>query len=140
MGYGRQMLTVVLVIHLLLTLALVGLVLLQKSEGGGLATGGGASGGGNFLSGRAAGNILTQATVILAVCFMATSILLAVMASMRSRGEDDILKALTRAAQPTAPIAAPVAPQASPAAPVADSLPPVPPVGAAPQESAPAKP
>ncbi len=130
------MLTVVLVIHLLLTLALVGLVLLQKSEGGGLATGGGASGGANFLSGRAAGNILTQATVILAVCFMATSILLAVMASMRSRGEDDILKALTRMQQPAPTATVPAQPQSAPAAPAADSVPPVP----AGQESAPAKP
>jgi preprotein translocase subunit SecG len=130
------MLTVVLVIHLLLTLVLVGLVLLQKSEGGGLATGGGASGGANFLSGRAAGNILTQATVILAVCFMATSILLAVMATMRSRGEDDLLKALTRMQQPAPAATVPAKPQAAPAAPVPDSLPPVPGT----QESAPSKP
>ncbi len=134
------MLTVVLVIHLLLTLALVGLVLLQKSEGGGLATGGGASGGANFLSGRAAGNILTRATVILAVCFMVTSILLAVMASMRSRGEDDLLKALTRFQQTTAPVTAPTASPSVPAGPVTDSVPPVPSGEAPKQESAPVKP
>lgn len=133
------MLTVVLVIHLLLTVALVGLVLLQKSEGGGLATGGGASGGASFLSGRAAGNILTKATVVLAVCFMATSILLAIMASMRSRGEDDLLKALMRPQSPP-PIAAPATPgPAESAAP--DALPPAPPSAVpAPQESAPPKP
>ncbi|SBV95459.1 Preprotein translocase subunit SecG [uncultured Alphaproteobacteria bacterium] len=132
------MLTVVLVIHLLLTVALVGLVLLQKSEGGGLATGGGASGGANFLSGRAAGNILTKATVVLAVCFMATSILLAIMASMRSRGEDDLLKALMRPQSPP-PIEAPAEPKSEPAGP--DALPPAPPSAApAPQESAPPKP
>lgn len=130
------MLTVVLVIHLLLTVALVGLVLLQKSEGGGLATGGGASGGANFLSGRATGNLLTKATVALAVCFMATSILLAVMASMRSRGEDDLLKALMRP-QALPPITAPAA--SEPAGP--DALPPAPPSAVpAPQESAPPKP
>jgi len=136
------MLTVVLVIHLLLTIALVGLVLLQKSEGGGLGTGGGASGGGNFLSGRAAGNLLTKSTVILAVCFMATSILLAVMATLRSRGEEDLLKALMapQPAQTTAPATTePKAAPAAPEAPSADSQPPVP--GEAPkQESAPSKP
>jgi len=134
------MLTVVLVIHLLLTIALVGLVLLQKSEGGGLATGGGASGGANFLSGRAAGNLLTKATVILAVCFMVTSILLAVMATLRSRGEEDLLKALMapQPAQPTATAPAQT-PSAAPAAPSADSLPPVP-GEAKKQESAPPKP
>lgn len=132
------MLTVVLVIHLLLTVALVGLVLLQKSEGGGLATGGGASGGANFLSGRATGNLLTKATVALAVCFMATSILLAIMASMRSRGEDDLLRALMRPQSPP-PIAAPATPGAEPAGP--DVLPPAPPSAApAQQESAPPKP
>ncbi|WP_337995617.1 preprotein translocase subunit SecG [Oleispirillum naphthae] len=134
------MLTVVLVIHLLLTIALVGLVLLQKSEGGGLATGGGASGGGNFLSGRAAGNLLTKATVVLAVCFMVTSILLAVMATLRSRGEEDLLKALM-APQPAQPTAtAPAKSPAAPAAPSADSSPPVPGGEAPKQESAPAKP
>lgn len=132
------MLTVVLVIHLLLTLALVGLVLLQKSEGGGLATGGGASGGASFLSGRATGNLLTKATVVLAVCFMLTSILLALMASMRSRGEDDLLKALTRP-QP-APITAPVTPGSAPAANAPDALPPVPQPAPPSQESAPPKP
>ncbi len=136
------MLTVVLVIHLLLTVALVGVVLLQKSEGGGLATGGGASGGASFLSGRAAGNLLTKATVALGVCFMATSILLAVMASMRSRGEDDLLKALTRPQSPP-PIAAPAEPKSAPDAvpPSApDALPPVPQPAAPAQESAPPKP
>jgi len=113
------MLTVVLVIHLLLTIAMVGLILMQKSEGGGLGTGGGASGGAGFMSGRAKGNLLSKATVILAICFMVTSILLAVMASMKSRGEDDLMKVLmgnvetavpAEPAQPVVPIA-PAAPQ-----------------------------
>ncbi|MBN2753179.1 MAG: preprotein translocase subunit SecG [Rhodospirillaceae bacterium] len=134
------MLTVVLVIHLLLTIALVGLVLLQKSEGGGLATGGGSSGGANFMSGRAAGNLLTKATVILAACFMTTSILLAVMASMRSRGEDDLLKALMSPRQ-VAPISTTADPTATtPAMPSSDSLPPVPGGEVPKQESATPKP
>ncbi len=136
------MLTVILVVHLLLTIAMVGLILMQKSEGGGLATGGGASGGAGFLSGRAKGNILSRATVTLAICFMVTSILLAVMASMKTRGEDDLLKVLMGNAQTANPVveepAEPVVPTpkvapqpeasgSAPTAPAADSEPPAPP-------------
>lgn len=77
---------VLLVIHLLLALALIGVVLLQRSEGGGLGIGGsagGGSGGGGmsgFLTGRGTANLLTRTTAILAACFMATSILLTIIA------------------------------------------------------------
>lgn len=71
------MITVVLVIHLLIALALVGVILLQRSEGGALGIGGGGSG---LVSGRAAGNILTRATALLAVAFFSTSMILAIMA------------------------------------------------------------
>lgn len=68
---------VVLVIHLILALALIGVVLLQRSEGGGLGIGGGGGGGmGGFLSGGATKNLLTRTTAILAACFMTTSLLL----------------------------------------------------------------
>jgi len=131
------MLTVVLVIHLLLTLALVGVILLQKSEGGGLGTGGGASGGASFLSGRAAGNLLSKATVTLAICFMVTSILLAVIATRQSRGEGDLLEAIMK---PQPPAVTEPAPQPKAQAPVKDSVPPVPESAApAAPESAPAK-
>ena len=66
---------VVLVIHLILALALIGVVLLQRSEGGGLGIGGG-GGMGGFLSGGATKNLLTRTTAILAACFMPTSLLL----------------------------------------------------------------
>jgi preprotein translocase subunit SecG len=74
---------VILVVHLLLALAMVGVILLQKSEGGALGMGGGGGGGGGmggFLSGRAAGDLLTRTTAILAACFFATSVTLAIMA------------------------------------------------------------
>ena len=68
---------IVLVIHLLIALGLVGLVLLQRSEGGGLGMGGG---GGGMMSVRGTASFLSRATGILAACFMGTSILLAILA------------------------------------------------------------
>jgi len=71
--------TVVILIHLMIVLAMVGLVLIQKSEGGGLGMGG--SGGGGFLSSRGTANVLTRATGILAALFFATSLFLSILAS-----------------------------------------------------------
>ncbi len=75
---------VLLVIHLMLAITLIGVVLLQRSEGGGLGIGGGGGGGGGmsgFLSGRGTANLLTRTTAILAVCFMLTSMTLTILAS-----------------------------------------------------------
>jgi preprotein translocase subunit SecG len=75
------MTAVLLIIHLIIALTLVGLVLLQRSEGGALGIGGGGGGGGgNLFSGRGAANILTRATAVLAAAFFGTSILLTVLA------------------------------------------------------------
>jgi preprotein translocase subunit SecG len=78
------MTTVLLVIHILLALALIGVVLLQRSEGGGLGIGGGGGGGGGgmggFLTGRGTANLLTRTTAILAAGFMLTSITLTILA------------------------------------------------------------
>ncbi len=75
------MVEVLLVVHILLALALIGVVLLQRSEGGGLGIGGGGGGGmGGFLTGRGTANLLTRTTAILAAGFMATSILLTILA------------------------------------------------------------
>ena len=71
--------TVIIVIHLMLVLGLIGVVLLQRSEGGGLGVGGG--GGGGFMSSRGTTNLLTRTTAILAAGFMCTSLLLAIFAS-----------------------------------------------------------
>ena len=74
------MVTVILVIHILIALALVGVILLQRSEGGALGIGGGGGGaGGGMMSSRGAANLLTRATGILAACFIATSITLAIL-------------------------------------------------------------
>lgn len=72
------MATVLLVIHLMIAAALVGVVLLQKSEGGALGIGGG-GGGGGFLTGRGTANLLTRATAMLAAGFFATSISLTLL-------------------------------------------------------------
>ena len=76
------MTTVLLVIHLLLAIALIGTVLLQRSEGGGLGIGGGGGGGGmgGFLTGRGTANLLTRTTAILAACFMVSSLVLSLLA------------------------------------------------------------
>ncbi|MGY9054996.1 MAG: preprotein translocase subunit SecG [Alphaproteobacteria bacterium] len=80
------MIQVILVIHLLIALALVAAVLLQRSEGGGLGIGGGGGGGGGFMSGRGAANLLTRTTAILAACFFVTSLALAILASGTRQG------------------------------------------------------
>lgn len=67
------MMTVLLIIHLILCIALTGLILLQRSEGGALGMGGG-GGPGSFMSGRAAANVLTRSTTILGALFFATSL------------------------------------------------------------------
>lgn len=73
------MITFLLVVHGLITLALVGVILLQRSEGGALGIGGG--GGGGLMTARGAANLLTRSTTILAGLFIAMSILLAVLAA-----------------------------------------------------------
>jgi preprotein translocase subunit SecG len=74
------MATVLLVIHLMISTALVGVVLLQKSEGGALGIGGSAGGGGGFLTGRGTANLLTRTTAALAAAFFMTSIALTLLA------------------------------------------------------------
>jgi preprotein translocase subunit SecG len=102
--------TVVLVIHLLLALALIGVVLVQKSEGGGLGIGGGSMGG--MMTTRGTANLLTRTTAILAGLFMLTSIVLAILAGTHTRPSsivDTIPAGQPAPAEPAAP-AAPAAP------------------------------
>jgi preprotein translocase subunit SecG len=70
------MTTVLLVIHVMIAIALIAVVLLQRSEGGALGIGGG----GGFMTGRSAGNALTKTTALLAAAFFATSLTLTIMA------------------------------------------------------------
>lgn len=76
--------TIVIVIHLLVVVALVGVVLLQRSEGGGLGIGGGSG----FMTARGAANALTRTTAILAAAFFATSLALSLLARYGERPID----------------------------------------------------
>jgi preprotein translocase subunit SecG len=75
------MITVLLILHLMIATALVGVVLLQRSEGGALGIGGG----GGFMSGRGAANFLTRVTAGLAAAFFGTSMLLTLLAAHSER-------------------------------------------------------
>lgn len=77
------MILIILIIHVLIALALVIMVLLQRSEGGALGMGGGNATGG-LMSGRAAGNLLTRSTGIFGAAFMISSITLAILAGANS--------------------------------------------------------
>ncbi len=77
--------TVVVLIHLMVVLAMIGVVLLQRSEGGGLGIGGGGGGGGGFMSSRGTANVLTRATAILAATFFVTSLALSILAGLAHR-------------------------------------------------------
>lgn len=112
------MTTVIIVIHLMVVLAMIGLVLLQRSEGGALGIGGG--GGGAFMTGRGAGNVLTRATAVLAALFFATSIGLAVLAKIESRPSDILERLPGQSAPVTAP--APTAPATGEAPATAEEL------------------
>jgi preprotein translocase subunit SecG len=84
------MFAVVLSIHLIVCAFLVVLVLLQKSEGGGLGIGQSSAGLGDFLTARGASNILTKTTSFLAVCFFLTSISLVIVANKKYNKESII--------------------------------------------------
>jgi len=73
---------VILIVHLILALCLIGVVLLQRSEGGGLGLGGG--GGGGLVSGRSAATALGKVTWLFAIGFIATSITLTIIAAQNS--------------------------------------------------------
>src|SRR6516164_7048145 len=115
------MIILLLVIHILIAISLVGVILLQKSEGGALGMGGGGMSG--FMNGRSTANLLTRTTAILAVLFMVTSLSL-VWFSNRDRAPRSIIEE----GAPPAP-AAPVAPAApAPQTPPAEPSQPSPPL------------
>ena len=82
---------IILAIHTIIVLGLVGVVLLQRSEGGALGMG---SGGGGFMSGRGAANALTKSTTILAALFFTSSLGLALIGD-RGTDQNEILRDLT---------------------------------------------
>jgi preprotein translocase subunit SecG len=98
--------TVIIVVHLMIVSVLIGAVLLQKSEGGGLGMGGGAG----FMSSRGTANLLTRTTAILAALFFLTSLSLSWLASL-DRKPTSILNNVPGQSQPAGG-ATPVAPSA----------------------------
>ena len=102
------MLTFLLVIQAIVAVLLVGVILMQQSEGGGLGMGGSPSG---LMSARGAADFMTRATTILAAIFIALSILHAVLATQTNRG-GDIDTSLAKKGAPTAP------PPANPSVPI----------------------
>lgn len=96
---------VILLVHLMLALALIGVVLMQRSEGGGLGMGGG-GGGGGLVSSRGAASALGKVTWALAIAFIATSITLTIIAADNAAGSsvvDRITDAPAPAATPSLP-------------------------------------
>lgn len=110
------MTAVLLIIHLFVTLALIGVVLIQRSEGGGLGIGS-SQGMGSFMSGRGTANLLTRATAILAALFMGLSLALALM----NHGTSGVAGLLLANPPPATAPATPAPP--TPAAPAAPSAP-----------------
>ena len=100
--------TLILVVHVILAICLVGVILMQRSEGGALG-GLGGGGMGSFMTGRSVGNMLTRMTAILATCFMITSLTLAIMSkseaakAQQSFMEEKPAVVQTETAKPQAP-------------------------------------
>lgn len=109
---------VLLVIHTILVVFLIGVILIQRSEGDGMGLSGG--GGNQFLSGRSQANILTRITAILATLFILSSLTLAVLSS-RTPSSSILDKATPDAVEGSATSGASGSPEAE--KPVAPSVP-----------------
>jgi preprotein translocase subunit SecG len=110
---------VLIAIQLMVSIALVIVVLLQRSEGGALGMGGGGAGLGGLFSPRGAANTLTRTTAILAVLFFATSLALTILAlHMRPQSILDSQEAAPAQTLPAHPMAPPPQKQQLPAVPV----------------------
>ena len=112
---------VVLVIHLILAICLIGIVLLQRSEGGGLGLGGG--GGGGAISSRSAATALGKLTWAFAIAFICTSITLTIIAAQNSATSSVVdrlgIEPLAQESEPAEPVDADaVAPAADDVAPL----------------------
>ena len=92
--------SVLIVIHILIVLALVAVVLLQRSEGGALGTGGGT---GSFMTGRGQANALSRATAILGTLFFVSSLLMSILAGWNRAPHSILVKGAPAPAGQTAP-------------------------------------
>ena len=99
--------TFIIIIHLIIVSAMIGVVLLQRSEGGGLGIGSG----GGFLTSRGTANVLTRTTAVLAALFFLTILVLSILAGMERKPHSVLQGQTPPAGQPAAPGApAPPAP------------------------------
>lgn len=114
--------TVLLIVHLFITLALIGVVLLQRSEGGGLGIGS-SQGMGSFMTGRGTANLLTRTTAVLAAAFMALSLGLALINRGVGQQQRSILDTPPAPASTAPATTTPAAPATLPAAPAAPAAP-----------------
>lgn len=115
--------TFLLVVQAVIATALVAVILMQRSEGGGLGMGGSPSG---LMSARGAADFLTRATAILATCFVLLSIVLAVLAATQHRGQGistDLVDKTGTAQAPVQPQPAQAAPANAAVAPANQSVP-----------------
>ncbi len=103
------MTTVLLIVHLFVTLALIGLVLIQRSEGGGLGIGS-SQGMGAFMGGRGTANLLTRTTAILGAMFFALSLTLALLNRGTTGVGHSLLDGPPSAAVPAIPAPPPLVP------------------------------
>lgn len=113
--------TILLVVMTLISIFLIGVVLIQRSEGGALGMGGG---GGGLMSARGAGNLLTRITWILGLLFAAVAISLTIVGNMDRNAGSVLDSSIVGGIDVTAPVAGGEAPAATeaPAAPSGPSL------------------
>lgn len=120
------MFTFLLIVQTLVAASLVGVILMQRSEGGGLGVGGSSSG---FMTARGAADFLTRSTSVLGGLFIVLSIALAAIAGV-TREPAKIDTSLVNQSAPVAPVTAPLAdptvPAANSAAPANEAAPAVP--------------
>lgn len=130
---ANAIITLVLIVHTLVTIALVAVILLQRSEGGGLGIGSGNAGG--LVTARGAADLLTRSTSILAAAFVGTSLMLAILYGQEGKARRIDADAVSRSAVPTVPLSGDAAP-ATPAVPAVPGVP----FGGDPAPAAPAAP
>ena len=112
--------TILLVAMILISVALAGVILIQRSEGGALGMGGGPSG---FMTARGAGNLLTKTTWVLAILFFLCAIGLTILGNVERSNRSIVdADAVGELIAPTNPDAAPAVDPAVPAQPAAPSL------------------
>ncbi|MDR3425626.1 MAG: preprotein translocase subunit SecG [Alphaproteobacteria bacterium] len=108
---------VLLVVQLLLAIALIGVILIQRTsaDGGGLTGGGGGGTMGGLFTARGSANLLTRTTAALATLFIVNSLVLGAIASSEHRSKSLV--------DQIAPLSAPAEPAKTPSAPVAPQVP-----------------